>query len=332
MNFIDFNRFPIKIITSDNTNINTTTQIYNEAQIEEIVKKLLKQYSIELKQNTLKITYSNDNPTINVNLPVGSVWINKTTGEVFICVDDTPNRNVWVGSFGTIIEPSEFFKVDIFNDNSIIAFYRFNYSTNDETGIYHGYKLGAASYAPGIFDRAIDLGEIPHDMNGFLVKNIPLFDEMSFSLWVYKYSNNQINPYISLAYQNIYNGILLYENNGYFKIIINNKIYVFSKSKYIPTKTWKLISLNILKNPVQKVELFIDGEFIDEIYYINDDFVLSKYSLNNCLILGQDQDTYCGGFEMSQSFMGKFDHFRIFSRPLTHDEHKILYNEREIQE
>jgi hypothetical protein len=148
---------------------------------------------------------------------------------------------------------------------------------------------------------------------------------MNFSFWVYKYYDNFLNPYISLAYSDIYNAILLFEHKGLFKIIIENKLYSFQKSKIIPPNQWVFVSFNIFKNP-NKVELYIDGEYIDTIYYITE-FKLEKYSYDNCLIFGQDQDTYCGGFETTQSFLGRLDQFRIFNRPLTKEEISALYNE-----
>ena len=230
-----------------------------------------------------------------------------------------------MGSFGTVIEPNPFYLVDFFKDNSIVAFYRFNYSTNDETGLFHGFKFGGANYTKGRYDRALDFGEVPNDINAFVVKNIALYPEMNFSFWVYKYSNNQINSYISLAYADIYNAILLFEHDKIFKIIIDNRIYAFHNSSYIPVHEWVFISLNIFRNP-KKVDLYINGEYVSTVYYITD-FAPEKFSLNNCLVFGQDQDTYCGGFDITQSFLGKLDQFRIFKRTLTPDEIKQLYNE-----
>ena len=44
------------------------------------------------------------NPTININLRVPyASWVNLTTGEIFICIDTTPDVNVWVGQRGTTI-------------------------------------------------------------------------------------------------------------------------------------------------------------------------------------------------------------------------------------
>jgi len=44
------------------------------------------------------------NPTISVNPPVTpATWLNKTSGEIFVCVDNTSGENFWRGCFGTNI-------------------------------------------------------------------------------------------------------------------------------------------------------------------------------------------------------------------------------------
>ena len=34
-----------------------------------------------------------------ITMPV--TWVNKTSGELFVCIDNTPDSNVWVGQAGT---------------------------------------------------------------------------------------------------------------------------------------------------------------------------------------------------------------------------------------
>lgn len=47
---------------------------------------------------------SASNPTITVNDPrLYSTWYNTTSGELFICVDNAFDDNVWKGNQGTTI-------------------------------------------------------------------------------------------------------------------------------------------------------------------------------------------------------------------------------------
>lgn len=42
------------------------------------------------------------NPLVTTNPPcVPVTWFNSMQGELFICIDNTPDSNVWVGQSGT---------------------------------------------------------------------------------------------------------------------------------------------------------------------------------------------------------------------------------------
>lgn len=44
------------------------------------------------------------NPTASVNDEIlYERWLNSATGEVFVCIDNTVDANVWVGNQGTTI-------------------------------------------------------------------------------------------------------------------------------------------------------------------------------------------------------------------------------------
>lgn len=43
------------------------------------------------------------NPLRTSNLPVNTIWGNKTTGEIFICTDATTNANRWIGNYGNAV-------------------------------------------------------------------------------------------------------------------------------------------------------------------------------------------------------------------------------------
>ncbi len=50
--------------------------------------------------------------------------------------------------------------------------------------------------------------------------------------------------------------------------------------------------------------------------------------VNNCLVLGQDQDTVCGGYAAGQAFDGYLDELLIFNRTLTAEQVRLLYRNR----
>ena len=50
--------------------------------------------------NIPRPTNSTSNPTISTNLTLGAKWINKTSGEVYICTDATAGENTWANVGG----------------------------------------------------------------------------------------------------------------------------------------------------------------------------------------------------------------------------------------
>jgi len=55
--------------------------------------------------NEADIIVSDRNPKYNENpAKVNTIWINKKTFEWFICINNTPDKNIWVSNKGTIIK------------------------------------------------------------------------------------------------------------------------------------------------------------------------------------------------------------------------------------
>lgn len=50
-----------------------------------------------------KIYYSDTNPAYNTNPPYAPfMWVNRVSGELFVCIDNTKDYNVWQGQSGTL--------------------------------------------------------------------------------------------------------------------------------------------------------------------------------------------------------------------------------------
>lgn len=74
---------------------------------------LLTQDEISSISSNTNTYISNINPQItsninNVALNENFIWINKISGELFMCVDPTIDANVWIGQLGTIVKPTGF--------------------------------------------------------------------------------------------------------------------------------------------------------------------------------------------------------------------------------
>ena len=89
-------------------------------------------------------TVSTSDPTISSNLTLGTKWINKTSGEVYICTDATAGENVWtnVGAGSDNIEPWIFqgeiagFASGGHNGSTAVQKYVFSSATTD--AVAHG--------------------------------------------------------------------------------------------------------------------------------------------------------------------------------------------------
>lgn len=77
------------------------------------------------------------NPTAKVNPTVqDAIWINRTSGEFFICQDNTKDLNVWKGSTGTAVAPKPAYKFDLLGDNSAVSFLQLDNDLIDMGGAY----------------------------------------------------------------------------------------------------------------------------------------------------------------------------------------------------
>ena len=103
--------------------------------------------------NTIKYV-STDYPAITTNGAVGDLWVNKSTGEVYCCTDETTNENVWknVGAGSQAeISKSRYYYNDGTTDNYTGAFTCFtqvagstNYCTDNTTNWFL-YNVGSST-------------------------------------------------------------------------------------------------------------------------------------------------------------------------------------------
>jgi hypothetical protein len=123
-------------------------------------------------------------PTIDDVPPTGNtVWVNTDSGEIFVYRGIINNKAVWYGQMGTTIGVTV--KVfDIFNDNSAVALYRFEYSANDDGGLHNGVWSGTEAYDNGKFSKVASLNGSSYisigDSNFLNIGTNPY----SFSFWV----------------------------------------------------------------------------------------------------------------------------------------------------
>ncbi len=146
-------------------------------------------------------------PTIQENLERDQLWVNKKTGDIFTCIDSTPDKNIWVGTkSGKLIRPiPPADKIDFFSDGSTVAFFELYKDAKDLTGRYPG-KEYRIKWEP-LFDKSVATS----DNNGTIkIKKLP-FDSNTETVvvasWVYWNGTNSVMPYGWSSYD-------LYCSNG----------------------------------------------------------------------------------------------------------------------
>jgi hypothetical protein len=96
------------------------------------------------------------NPTASVNplRGVGAIWLNFNSGEIFVCTNNTDNKNVWRGSNGSTFGFNTRLSVDPLNDGSCKARFSFNNNYSDLLGLTTlSLSNGDVSYFDGKFDK-----------------------------------------------------------------------------------------------------------------------------------------------------------------------------------
>jgi len=269
------------------------------------------------------------------NIPEGALWINEATGKVFIAIKypDNPAKIVWLMISDTaedILSQLDFPTyniVDIFNDNSIVAFYPFDGNVQDlangYNGTWHGNeqydsgKFGQAARFDGIAGTGIDIP--PQVRDGLFQFTLSLWfksdiTQESVGRGIYQECiyDTDTSPYPGIQIWQGYGGV------GTDKIVIRTR----GNGKYVPIGQLDLKWHHILvvAESTQKggrYNLYFDGRYIDSI-------IEDQYSLTNIkrIRLGCNYVTYD-----EQNLKGSIDQFRIFNRPLTPEEIIILYNE-----
>jgi len=239
-------------------------------------------------------------PSISENQPLGTEWKNTTTGELFVCTDNTENKNVWVGQLGTVVEPTTTNKVDIFGDNSCVALYQLDGDFSDTGGLYNANNKGNPTFVDGKFNKAAYIAD--NNKRTFDVTNLP--DVKSLSIWLYKDSSKSAtdgNNYV-LDTRGNYGGssFFIFSTNGSFRYSLS---YTHLTKRVANGDT---SNTDPSSAPTDKwVHFYIEFEKA-----INGIIFGSSYVNSSSYLFG-----------------GMLDQIRLFNRSLTDDEIVQLYKE-----
>ena len=255
-------------------------------------------------------TISTADPTRTVNpSATGHLWLNKTSGSIYVCTDATSNSNVWmntgegIGSIGAI---------DIFGDNSATALWAMNGNTNDSGGTYNGTNTGI-TFATGKSASSGQGGVI--NGSDSMTSSISVQPPFSLSFWLktsgiaarngilFTFGNN---TYITEGYGSS-GGFSFHqpgvkEQSSQAGISENNSTWthvVYTMAAFASTPT-------------------------NQRWYFNSAFAALVSSGAG---QGGSFNSYSGTFAINGGLNGTIDHVRLFNKVLSTSEITTLYNE-----
>jgi len=278
------------------------------------------------------------------NMPEGALWINEATGKVFIAIKhpNNPAKIIWLAISKTpqdILSSFDFPTynlIDIFNDNSIVAFYPFDGSAQDLANGYNGIWHGNEQYDEGVFGQATELDEntyleLPSDI-------ISVFNNYSYSIWVYIPSSVSNWSIVALNARNksASTNDSTNRKNGLLEIDPNKRLVHAAKGSADSDQLKKSIDFTFYldkwvhivytqANNTHKV--YINGQLIPELTIRTSGSVqLTDVGYANLAFVHYYTNT------MREYAVGLRDQLRIFNRPLNDEEVIVLYNENYLIE
>jgi len=258
---------------------------------------------------------SPSNPTSDdIPAELYSLWLNTSTGEIFVYMGLQNGKAVWKGQHGTIIVPSTVSKFDFFDDGSAIALWQFDGNANDTGGNYDGVWQGAEQYDVGKFGQCAKF-----DGNSYINTNISNFPStVTLSLWFKQGAIDTSTHHCLFCFskdgKNTLN-LWQYATDTKKKMYFDINGSAESLPKFYEDNTWHHLVV------VSSGKVYVDGEKVLDIPSVDLSVV------NKPLLIGADWDSdkdNPNDFASSGTYV---DQLRIFNRVLTEDEVQQLYNE-----
>ena len=215
--------------------------------------------------------------------------------------------------------------MDIFNDGSCIAFYRFDGNANDDGGRYNGTWYGHEQYDTGLHGLAakfdgnsyIETSFIPQIPMSFSVwfklDSLPPKNESYYTIFCAKYGNDTGNDWI-IAVGRDDTGTYLFFNGGW------TDTYA-----YIPIKPnrWYHYALVVPDDNITNTKFYLNTIQVQS-YVKYNDYRLHSDKLQGSII-GKGFINLGSIYERG-AFKGLIDQFRIFNRVLSSQEVLQIYN------
>ena len=251
-----------------------------------------------------------------------SILSNTTNTELHTLTNiNTSNRIVLAGNDkitnsgypDNVTETSLIDAVDVFNDGSGIALYKFDGNANDTSGDYNGTWSGTEQYDAGKFGQAAKFDGSSQVNCGKINTSL---DELLISFWMY-WNGTYDEMLIGFYKYDLY-----ISDDGYFGWNTSNGDRYgidFPTSEY--ANRWLHIVVNF------KTSDYGDAMYIND---VKQNLSQKRNTINssNAVIKNVDLHISGWGYDSGYKFNGLIDQVRIFNRALTEKEVAILYNEK----
>jgi len=290
---------------------------FSESNIHDEFQMFVDNFNCEVATEEIKILDSEttkpiimeSDPTIYINPPeTGIMWINKNTGQIFICTSNETNKNIWVSSkTGRVIRPiPPADKFDFFEDGKTLAFYQFDNSIVDIGGEYPA--TGKIDYTDGVVNQAISSAS----NKSIKIQGLPIdeiTDGLTVSSWVNWGGHTYVMPFGFDTYD-------IYVTRGYLGFnTARGDLTGIDFSRFM--NKWVYLSATFKSN--QLGEIYINGikQTLDKTIR---SFDVSNANITNQLsIFGWNRGT-------SYRRFGKIDRLRLYNGTLTEAQQLEQYN------
>jgi len=260
-------------------------------------------------RNIKGVIKSDDNPTTTTNLSEGTIWENITTGELFLSIDGTTDKNVWQGQLGTRIMPVPD-SLDPFGDGSGVATFLFDGDANDVGGIYDGTITDAVRWVNGVHGQAVK------SRNNSSHISIPLNydkDVITFSFFAKWSGTSSVMPLGFDLYDIYLTGGKLGFNTA------NGDLYGIDNP--ITQNNFIHLVMEMHEGDYTNNKIWVDGQ--PQTLSQRD----SSQTPGNAIIKNTDLNIFGWGADSGYRKFGSIDVLHIFNRALTDAEARQLANE-----
>lgn len=206
---------------------------------------------------------------------------------------------------------------------TLLHHYRFEDSVIDSVGNQNGTITGSLTYSSGKLGKSLTFTRSISNYVTLPNAVINNLTDFSISCWINSADiQTTTNYYFSLANTSTADYITLGLSPTLGVLVVLNAITYYNFPSSFSNNTWYHI---VVEREQTTLRVYINGSLINSVSCL--DTVLTA---SGAVILGQEQDSVGGTFDVNKSFNGSIDDLRIYDHALSLNEVKELYQAKYI--